>query len=73
MAAPPGTPPERIQFLREAFAKALHDPELIEKAKKSGRVIRYASGEEMAQLVDDAMQMPDDVRQFLVGAVRGQL
>ena len=73
VAAPPGTPPERIQFLREAFEKALHDPELIEKAKKSGRIIRYASGEEMTQLVDDAMQMPDDIRQLLVKAVKGQL
>ncbi len=73
VAAPPGTPPERIQFLREAFAKALHDPELIAKAEKSGRIIRYASGEEMTRLVDEAMQMPDDIRQFLVGAVKGQL
>jgi tripartite-type tricarboxylate transporter receptor subunit TctC len=73
VAVPPGTPPERIQFLREAFAKALHDPDLIAKAEKSGRIIRYASGEEMTQLVETAMQMPDDIRQFFIGAVKGQL
>ena len=73
VAAPPGTPPERIQFLREAFEKALHDPELIAKAEKSGRVLRYASGEEMTQLVEEAMQMPDNIKQFFISAVKGQL
>ncbi len=73
VAVPPGTPPARIQFLREAFEKALHDPELIEKAKKSGRIFRYASGEEMRQLVNDATQMPDDIRQLIISAVRGEL
>jgi tripartite-type tricarboxylate transporter receptor subunit TctC len=73
VAVPPGTPPERIQFLREAFAKALHDPELLAKAEKSGRVIRYASGEEMTQLVEEAMQMPDNIKQIFISAVKGQL
>ncbi len=73
VAVPPGTPPERIQFLREAFTKALHDPELLAKAVKSGRVISYASGEEMTQLVDEAMQMPDNIKQIFINAVKGQL
>lgn len=73
VAVPPGTAPERIQFLREAFEKALHDPELIAKAQQSGRLIRYASGEEMIELVDDATHMPEDIRQLFVRAVKGQL
>jgi len=73
VAVPPGTPPDRIQFLREAFAKALHDPELIKKAQESGRVIRYASGEEMTKLVSDATHLPDDIRQVFIDAVKGQL
>ena len=73
VAVPPGTPPDRIQFLREAFEKALHDPELIAKAQESGRLIRYASGEEMTKLISDATHIPDDIKQFFVGAVKGEL
>lgn len=73
VAAPPGTDPERLQFLRDAFDKALHDPELLAKAAKSGRIIRYASGAEMADLVSDATTMPDDIRSLLVRAVKGEL
>lgn len=73
VAVPPGTPPDRIQFLREAFDKALHDPELIAKAQKSGRLIGYASGEEMTDLVNDATHMPEEIRQVFVSAVKGEL
>ncbi len=73
VAMPPGTPPDRIQFLREAFEKALHDPELIAKAQESGRLISYASGEEMTKLVSDATNLPDNIRQVFIGAVKGEL
>ena len=73
VAAPPGTNPERLQFLREAFEKALTDPELIAKAKKSGRIIRFASGEEMQRLVLEASEMPDDIRAVLIKSVKGEL
>ncbi len=73
VAVPPGTPPDRVQFLREAFAKALNDPELIAKAQKSGRLISYASGEEMTKLVSDATNLPDNIRQVFIGAVKGEL
>jgi len=35
--APPGTPPERVKILRDAYDKGLNDPELVAEAKK-GRV-----------------------------------
>jgi len=59
--------------LREAFAKALHDPELIAKAQESGRLIRFASGEEMTKLVSDATHLPDDIKQDFISAVKGEL
>jgi tripartite-type tricarboxylate transporter receptor subunit TctC len=31
----PGTPPERLQILQQAFIKALRDPELVAEAKKA--------------------------------------
>lgn len=73
VAVAPGTPPERLQYLRDAFDKALHDPELLAKALQSGRTFRYASGEEMEQIVRDATQMPDKIRQLFVNAINGEL
>jgi tripartite-type tricarboxylate transporter receptor subunit TctC len=38
MMAPPGTPPDRVKILREAYAKALKDPELIPEAQKDSGI-----------------------------------
>ena len=73
MAVPPGTPPERVQFLSDALYKALHDPELLASAEKSGRTIVYASAEEMDQIVTDATVMPDDIRELFIKAIKGEL
>jgi len=73
VAAPPGTDPERLEFLSEAFGKAMTDPEFLEVAERSGRPISYASGEEMRQLITDATVMPDDIRSLFVSAIRGEL
>src|ERR671922_2138670 len=35
VAAPPGTPADRVQLLRDAFARAVKDPEFIAESKKA--------------------------------------
>ena len=49
--AAPTVPPERLTALREAFAAALRDPELIEEAKKGGLNISYVSPGTLAAIV----------------------
>ncbi len=73
VAAPPGTPPDRIEFLSQALFDVLHDPELLADAERSGRPIRYATAEEIRQIVTDATVMPDDIKQLFVRAIRGEL
>ena len=73
LAAPPDTPQDRVQFLSEAFYNALHDPELLADAERSGRPISYASPEEMRRFVNDATIMPDEIEQLFVRAIRGEL
>lgn len=73
IAAPPGTAAEKVLFLSDALDKALHDPELIEIASNSGRPINHASAEEMRQIVNDATNMPDDIRALFVRAIKGEL
>lgn len=73
VAAAPGTPAEKIQFLRAAFKKTMHDPELLKDLKQAGRAISYASGDEMSKLVESATAMPDDIEQLFVRAIKGEL
>jgi tripartite-type tricarboxylate transporter receptor subunit TctC len=73
LAAPPGTDPEKVRFLSDALNSALHDPELVAIAAKSGRPINYASSEEMRQIVTDATEMREDIRALFVRAIQGEL
>jgi hypothetical protein len=57
----PGTPPERIKILREAFAKALKDPELLGEAKKARMDVEYTSGEELESLIKEVLDQPLEV------------
>jgi len=50
-AVAPGTPKERVQLLRKAFADSLKDPELIADAKRSRLDIDPLTGEEIEKIV----------------------
>ena len=50
----PGVPQERLNALREAFAAALRDPELIEESKKLRLNIAYVAPDSLQALVDKA-------------------
>ena len=73
VAAPPGTDPERVAFLREAFDKALHDPELLEASERTKRPVHYASGEDMARIVRESMIMPEEIETLFVKAIMGEI
>ncbi len=73
VAAPPGTHPERLKYLTEAFGKAMLDPELLAIAKESGRTTDYVPAEEMSQIIADALDMPAEVKQLFVRAIKGEL
>jgi tripartite-type tricarboxylate transporter receptor subunit TctC len=61
MMATPGTPPERVKLLREAYAKALNDPEAVVEAKKARMDIEPTTGDELESLVKDIFGSPPDV------------
>ena len=58
MVAGPGNPPDRIKLLREAYAKAMRDPGLIDEAKKSQMDMEYTSGEDLQALMKELMNQP---------------
>ena len=54
----PEVPAERLEILRNAYAKALADPELLADAKKQKLDIRPKTGAEIAALVKKAAETP---------------
>ena len=61
MVAGPGNPPDRVKMLRDAYAKAMRDPGLIEEAKKGQMDMEYTPGEELQVLMQELMNQPSDV------------
>jgi putative tricarboxylic transport membrane protein len=60
-AAPPGVPADRLEALRRAFERALHDPGLQETAAKAALVVNPLDAAETTRLVGQAAHPPADV------------
>jgi len=52
-----------VNVLREGFAKALKDPELLAEAKKGRMDVDPSTGEELQALVKEVMDQPKEVIQ----------
>jgi tripartite-type tricarboxylate transporter receptor subunit TctC len=60
-AVRPGTPPERVAMLREALAKTLTDPALLEEAKKAKIEIQPISAENVNKWFGELLNQPPKV------------
>lgn len=60
-AAPPGTSPEMMKILRDAFKNVCEDPELKSDAAKSQMPIEFVSAEECLKLVNYVLSQPADI------------
>ena len=52
---------DRIKILRQAFMKALTDPELLAQAEKFNLEIEPTGGEELEALAKELMTQPPEV------------
>jgi tripartite-type tricarboxylate transporter receptor subunit TctC len=57
----PGTPPERIKLLRDGYAAALKDAELLAEAQRAKMDVEFVSSEELQSLAQEVMNQPADV------------
>ena len=57
----PGTPADRVKILREAYAKAIADPELLAEAARQGWEVDPTKGEELQALSKEVMAQPRDI------------
>ncbi len=58
---PPDIPADRVKLLREAFRAALHDPKLLEEAKRSRQSVNWMSGEDVEKSNKEILASPDNV------------
>ena len=54
----PETPRERVETLRQAFADAMRDPDLLAEAKSQSLDIRWESGARLEEMTRNAAQTP---------------
>jgi tripartite-type tricarboxylate transporter receptor subunit TctC len=64
-AASPGIPPDRLRMLREAYAKALKEPDFLEEAKKRSWDVDYISAEELEKLSKEVIDQPPEITERL--------
>ena len=59
--APPKTPDDVLNILREAFKKVCEDPQFIGEAKKVKRTVNYVSGPEALETANSVLNQPAEV------------
>jgi tripartite-type tricarboxylate transporter receptor subunit TctC len=69
-SVPPGTPPERLQILRKAFAATLRDSDLLAEAKKMKLDVDPVPGEQVDEYVQQIYSMSPKVKENLGFLVR---
>jgi tripartite-type tricarboxylate transporter receptor subunit TctC len=61
IGAAPGVPPERVKILRDAYAKALADPELLAEAAKQSWEVDATKGEDLQALSKEVITQPKEI------------
>jgi tripartite-type tricarboxylate transporter receptor subunit TctC len=57
----PGTPEPLLKIMREAFAKAIKDPELVAESKKANMDLEYMLADEALKIIREVLSQPKDV------------
>jgi tripartite-type tricarboxylate transporter receptor subunit TctC len=63
----PGVQPDRVKIMRDAFNKAMADPELLAEAKKKKLEVDPTGGEELQAIAKEIISQPSDV----IGRLKG--
>jgi tripartite-type tricarboxylate transporter receptor subunit TctC len=66
IAAPRGTPPDRMRVLRAAMAAAVSDPEFLADMEKRKLPVQFRTGEQLQAFIKQALDTPPEtVKTFL--------
>lgn len=69
-AAPPATPADRVKMLREAFSRAVKDPEFLEEMKKAKIEVGYISPEEVQKMFQGLLEQPAEVQKEMMKYIK---
>ena len=69
-AAPPNTPPERLEVLREAYKKAFSDPAIQNDAKNMMLELDPGFGGEVEELMKEVMNQPEENKTLLKNVIK---
>lgn len=58
---PPNTPPQAVNVMRAAYAKAMADPALLDEAKKGKLEVEHVPGEDLQKLAEKMLSQPPGV------------
>ncbi|HEY3074856.1 MAG TPA: tripartite tricarboxylate transporter substrate-binding protein [Burkholderiales bacterium] len=58
---PPATPAEIVKTMRDAFAKAIKDPELEKEGEKAKMDLEFTPGDEALKILREVMHQPKDI------------
>lgn len=72
LLAPPGVPEECNTELQQAFEATAADPEFASTMEDAYYTIEYTSGEDLKEVVQEALQAPEEYRTLLEGAYENQ-
>jgi tripartite-type tricarboxylate transporter receptor subunit TctC len=70
--APPGVPDECTTELQDAFQATAENPEFAATMEEAYYVIEYTSGEELKEVMQQALEAPEEYRALLEGAYENQ-
>lgn len=70
IAAPPGTPTDRVAILREALLKAIKDPALQAQGEKAQMDLRHIGAEEVLKNFNAILQQSAEVRGEMVKYIK---
>ncbi len=69
-AAPPGTPADRVQVLREAFARAVKDSEFVAESNKARIAVGYIPPGEVLKMFNGLLEQPAEVQKEMVNYIK---
>jgi tripartite-type tricarboxylate transporter receptor subunit TctC len=61
LIGPPNIPPDRLQTLRDAYAKMISDPEFLADAKKRDWDVEFITGQDLEAMAKRAVVQPADI------------
>jgi tripartite-type tricarboxylate transporter receptor subunit TctC len=57
----PNTPPEHLKTMRDAFAAAIKDPELVAESKKAKMDLEFVDGDFAVKVMKEVLSQPKDI------------